>query len=130
MTLAELEEIKKDIESGLTYTDIAMNRALSKAPMIAILNFEDLLSKKYQNLYDESLGSEIIKLQSRYEDEIKSLNSKIKNLKSFNKSNEINNLKDLEENLKDEISFLKRSNINLEREISKYKNSFFSFLIK
>lgn len=129
MTLQELEEIKKDIDSGLNFTDIAMNRGLSKAPLVAILNFEDLLLKKYQIEYEEKLGSEIIKLQVKYEDKFKDLKSEIKDLKNYNLSDEIKNLKKIENNLRDEISFLNRENINLERDILKYKNSFLVFYL-
>ncbi len=130
MTLTELEEIKKDIESGLSYTDIAMNRALSKAPMIAVLNFENLFLKKYQNEYKEKLGFEIIKLGVEHKKEIEKLKSKIDKIKSSEEYKNIKYFEELEKNLKNEISFLECENINLERKISKYENSFFSFLIR
>jgi predicted RNase H-like nuclease (RuvC/YqgF family) len=130
MTLEELEEIKKDIEEGISYTDIAMNRGYNKASLVAVLNFEALLLKKYQILYKEKLGSEIIKLENEYKKEIDRLKSKIEKLKSSKEFEEINRLQELEENLRNEISFLNRENINLERKFSKYENSFFSFLIR
>ena len=130
MTLQELEEIKEDIDSGLNYTDIAMNRGLSKAPLVAILNFEELLLKKYQNEYKEKLGSEIIKLQVEQKKEIDKLKSKIDKIKSSEEYKNVKYFEEMEENLRDEISFLNRENINLERKILKYENSFFSFLIR
>lgn len=116
MTFEELNEIKLDIKNNVSSTDIAMNRGLNKASMIAILNFEPIISS---HLKKSIVGD--------FEEEIKILEDEIKILKSFNKDEKIVSLNNDLNILEDENNDLNKELVLLNRKIFKYENSFFSF---
>jgi len=119
MTIFELKEIKEDINNDISLTDIAMNRAYNKASMVAILNFESVLYAYIEN-----------SISKDYENIVKNLKDEIENLKVSNQDDQINSLKNNLNYFEKENNDLKDELIFLKRKISKYENSFFSFLIK